>query len=222
MLLRRLFGLDSQDTELARLRRRVAAQDVELARRRSDDILAARVCAVPLPRPGTAQAQLLSQNRALRRHNERLQHDPEATPTHDRPLLSAASASEIDASWRRADREHVVWTAHRRVIELTGWSLPDLEELRLVADALVTSLVVDGPSLAARIIEPYQISDDGFAVGVEAVMFALAADHGPAFFGVTRAAWAAGLDALATSLGVCGTAGATVYSSTDSSDITTS
>ncbi len=220
-MLRRLLGLESQDAEIRRLRRRVVSLDLELARRRSDDILAARACGVPVPRPGSAGARLLSENRTLRRHVERLERG-EADPPRELAQLTPAIATEIETSWARADRAAVILVARRRVVALTGWDrMPDADELALAADHAVEALVGDGPIAAARVIEPYEVTADGYAVGAEALLFALAGDHGPPWFGEPRRAWTVGLDALAVALGFPEISGTGLFSTDESTDIST-
>lgn len=54
----------------ARLRAKLARLEIGLVQRRADDILGARDCGIPIPRPGSAAARLLVQNRGLRKRTK--------------------------------------------------------------------------------------------------------------------------------------------------------
>lgn len=76
MLLNRLFRRPSVDAAIAaenrQLRRRLERLELEVVRRRTDDILSTRDHLMPVPRPGTSAAKLLSRNRALQKRLQAL------------------------------------------------------------------------------------------------------------------------------------------------------
>jgi hypothetical protein len=85
---RRLEAVENKATATAQenrvLRAKISRLELELVRRRADVIVGSRDCFVPVPRPGTAAARLLSQNKALRRR---------ASVAEDRAVAAVVAAS---------------------------------------------------------------------------------------------------------------------------------
>lgn len=265
---KRLDDVEDGQSALARenrsLRAKVARLEAMLVQRRADDIVGARDCLIPVPRPGSSAARLLGQNRALRKAAKAadaradrvveaamvdmfavadgLEADGLAQAAADvraraDALVARAKAPPVDSSaevsvelygelvrssWASVDHLAAAddWIARVRALEPTTTTVLALDDQRRrvagLGGLIVSTLLSSGPSAAGEVLRgAIDVTEDGFAVGAEATLYALAGALGDGWTEDVRTAWSLAIDAISKALGFPGH-GAPIFSLDDS------